>query len=213
MPSRYVPPSKNNKKHLINEEFGKAFGRIQPGFFAPVILNSRQDAWTDAMFGLMPYSADAGRFETSYNARLETANLLEPYKGAWDQRQLCIVPVQTFFAPSFETGSFTLHSIEREDGDWFFIAGLWEVRSGRAGDMFSFANITLDASEHCLMSRFGKGAEDKRMPVILTEENCFGFLNAKTDAELIGYCKAFDPDGWKTTSLEATWKKKKPAQQ
>jgi putative SOS response-associated peptidase YedK len=155
----------------------------------------------------MPQSAGPRDYERAYNARYEIAHLNEPYASPWINKQLCVVPMQAFYAPSHASGSLVLHRISRSDNSWFGVAGLWEVRSGRAGDMFSFAVLSVDATDHPFMGGFYKDDEEKRMPAVLSDQQMLSFLEAKTDSDIKKLIGSFDSEGWLSTPLEQAWRK------
>jgi len=207
MASRYEVPRSNPQRQLLNLEFSKEYGRIQPGGIAPVLINKLPSCWTEATFGLMPHSAGPRDFEHAYHAHAESADKLEPFHQAWKNRQLCVIPMQAFFVPSYTSGSHVLNRFENIEGDWFGVAGLWEVRSGRAGDMYSFTVLTTNVSDHVFMRDFYKDGEEKRIPAVLPSEKYQEFLGATSDEDVRRHLFSFRPERWQVTELQPSWRK------
>jgi putative SOS response-associated peptidase YedK len=111
------------------------------------------------------------RFSTM-NARAETIGELRSYANAWRRSQLCLVPLQDFFEPSYESGKAERWQIGLHDTSDFAVAGIyrsWDEDLGQQS--FSFCQITINADDHPLMKRFHKPGEEKRSLVILGEED------------------------------------------
>ena len=59
------------------------------------------------------------------NARSETIAKLDSYRLLWCHRQFCLVPMQNFIEPNYESGKSQWWQIERRDGEAMAIAGLY----------------------------------------------------------------------------------------
>lgn len=114
------------------------------------------------------------RFSTM-NARAETIGELTSYAKAWRSAQLCLIPMQDFFEPNYESGKperWQIGVINDQERTDFAVAGLyrtWEEADGQTS--FSFTQITINADQHPLMSRFHQPDDEKRSLVILPEED------------------------------------------
>lgn len=145
-----------------------------PGYAAPII---RADAGAAsglkvdlALFGLIPgWSKDRNIGRRTYNARTETVADKPSYRTAWRQRQFCLVPVERFFEPCWETGKAVQWSIQRQDGESFTVAAIWDRWTERAtGEIVvSFSMLTINADEHPIMGRFHKPGDERRSLVVV----------------------------------------------
>lgn len=169
-----------------------------PGYAAPVLrrpsgalamqINSSTGAGIDclkACFGLIPYWAkDTKIARMTYNARSETAHDKPSFRQAWSRRQWCLVPMECFYAPSYESGRAVRWRIERRDGTPFMVAGLWDrwVAPGNGESVYSFSMLTLNADTHSLMRRFHRPAEEKRSVAVIDSAQCDAWLDAAPDA-------------------------------
>jgi len=59
----------------------------------------------DGAFGLLPsFAKELAYGRRTYNARSETVATLPSFRDAWRRSQRCIVPAESIFEPSYETG-------------------------------------------------------------------------------------------------------------
>lgn len=160
-----------------------------PGYLAPLARRTleRADYAREGLlgrFGLIPHwarDADIGR--RTYNARSETVDEKPSFRDAWRRGQRCIVPVQSFFEPSWETGKAVRWRIEHAEGEPLGVAGLWaEWRAPNGLVVPSFTMLTLNADTHALMKRFHRPGEEKRMLALLAPTDYDAWL-AGTPAE------------------------------
>ena len=149
-----------------------------PGYMAPFIRPPRHDAVPSdracalGMFGMVPHWADPKLARQTYNARSETIDSKRSYRHAFKHRQFCVIPVVSFYEPSYESGKPVRWEIGAADGSPLGIAGIWEIKQeGPNGlPLLSFSMLTVNADEHPLMKRFHKPNDEKRMVAILAPE-------------------------------------------
>lgn len=160
-----------------------------PGYLAPIIRladdGSGQTESVAACFGMVPHWAELKLSRHTYNARSETAASKPSFRHAMAKRQLCIVPAESIFEPGYESGKAVRWRIARGDGAPMGLAGLWEWRpNGGPGDrpLVSFTMLTINADAHPLMRRFHRPEDEKRMVVVLREEQYLPWLAAAADA-------------------------------
>lgn len=119
------------------------------------------------------------RFSTM-NARAETLGSLRSYAPSWHGGKLCLVPMQNFFEPNYESGEaerWRIGLIEEPD---FAVAGLYKEWPQEDGSVsYSFTQITINADEHPLMNRFHKPGEEKRSLVIVPPEDFDDWLSCR----------------------------------
>lgn len=148
-----------------------------PGYLAPIIRRANDGSGdvesVAACFGLVPHWAEMKLSRHTYNARSETAASKPSFRHAWAKQQRCIVPAESIFEPNYETGRAVRWRIARDDGAPLALAGLWEWRpNGGPGDrpLVSFTMLTINADDHPLMRRFHRPEDEKRMVVVLGED-------------------------------------------
>ena len=104
-----------------------------PGSMSPMIRLPRADAvhgdraCAVAMFGMVPHWAEPKLARQTYNARTETVATKPSFRSAWKRRQFCVIPVSSFYEPSYESGKAERWEIADGDGAPLGLAGLWEV--------------------------------------------------------------------------------------
>ena len=87
-----------------------------PGYAAPMIRagdagNLQADL---GLFGLLPaWAKDRAFGKRTYNARTETVAEKPSYRTAWAKKQFCLIPMERFFEPCWETGKAVRWSIHR----------------------------------------------------------------------------------------------------
>lgn len=124
----------------------------------------------DGAFGLLPHFAKEIAYgRRTYNARTETVATLPSFRDAWRRSQRCIVPAESIFEPSYETGKAVRWRIYQPGDVPMGIAGIYtkwrHPEDGR--ELFSFAMLTVNADGHPVMQRFHRPEDEKRMVVIL----------------------------------------------
>jgi putative SOS response-associated peptidase YedK len=132
------------------------------------------------LFGLIPHWAGEMTFgRRTYNARSETVAEKPSFRDAWRNGQHCIVPVEHIYEPDWRGGTAVPTRIQRKDGKPMGIAGLWASNTKATGEeVFSFTMLTVNADEHELFKNFHKPGDEKRMVVILREDQYDEWLDA-----------------------------------
>lgn len=155
---------------------------VWPGDFAPVIRALGADGRSAALarFGLVPYWArDLTIGKKTYNARSETVAEKPAYRNAWRNGQFCLVPMEAFYEPNWESGKAERWRIERTDRSAFAVAAIWSRwNNPLGGEELSFSMLTLNADSHPLMRRFHRPGDEKRMLAIVPVEDYDVWLNA-----------------------------------
>ena len=160
-----------------------------PGYAAPIIravdveaakIALRVDA---ALFGLIPgWAKDRSFGKRTYNARSETVAEKPSYRTAWRQRRFCLVPMEQFYEPCWETGRAVRWRIHRKDGTPFAVAGIWESWTDRpTGEIVeSFSMLTINADGHAVMGRFHRPGDERRSLVVVPASKWDAWLSAST---------------------------------
>lgn len=140
-----------------------------------------------ACFGLIPFwSQDTKIARMTYNARSETAREKPSFRQAWSRRQWCLVPMESFYEPNYESGRAVRWRIERRDGAPFMVAGLWDrwVAPHNGETVWSFSMLTINADQHPLMRRFHRPGEEKRSVAVIDEAQGVAWLAAMPEDAL-----------------------------
>ncbi|WP_255423070.1 SOS response-associated peptidase [Undibacterium sp. FT79W] len=136
-----------------------------------------------ASYGMIPKDKmpiGAKRYSTM-NARAETIGQLRTYAKPWREGMLCLVPMQHFFEPCYESGKAERWKIGLKDEADFAVAGIyqeWDEIEG-AKISYSFTQITINANDHPLMKRFHKPEDEKRSLVIIHRRHYDDWLSCK----------------------------------
>lgn len=156
---------------------------VWPGYAAPII---RAEAGGErecvlARFGMIPpWARDAAIARKTYNARSETVAERPSFKHAWRRGQFCLVPMEAFYEPCWESGKAVRWRIRLANYEPFAVAALWERwRNPVSGEAeLSFTMLTLNADAHPLMRRFHRPAAEKRMVAVVPPEAYDDWLHA-----------------------------------
>jgi len=147
------------------------FIRLRPGTLDELICD-------DGVFGMLPHFATEVAYgRRTYNARTETVAKLASFRHAWAANQRCVIPAETLYEPSYETGKAVRWRISLPDNRPMGIAGLYREWTAPDGHpMMSFTMLTVNADEHPVMKRFHKPGDEKRMVVILEPDEYLPWL-------------------------------------
>ena len=170
---------------------------VFPGYSAPFIRRpperqSGDDAVPDrealvGLFGLLPHWAkDEKLTKSTYNARSETVAIKPAFRDAWARAQHCVIPAEAIWEPDWRTGKNVWTRIARADGKPMGIAGLWSRwgPSGAVQNVHSFTMLTINADTHPVMRQYHRPGDEKRMIVILREEDFDAWLDAPADRSM-----------------------------
>lgn len=163
---------------------------VFPGYAAPFIRRPREwDSGDEAvpdrealvgLFGLLPHWAkDQKLTKSTYNARSETVAIRPAFRDAWKRAQHCIIPAEAFYEPDWRSGKHVPTRIARSDGRPLGIAGLWSWWRPPGGEEgHSFTLLTINSDTHPEMCKYHRPGDEKRMIVILREEDYDAWLDA-----------------------------------
>ncbi|GBG14401.1 uncharacterized protein NMK_2000 [Novimethylophilus kurashikiensis] len=166
---------------------------LWPGYVGPFIRrHEHADVGDEAVpprelmqgsFGLIPHwSKDATIARRTYNARSETVAEKPSFRDAWRLGRHCIIPATGFFEPDWRSGKAVPTRITRKDGAPIGIAGLWAMwKQPDGATLHSFTMLTVNADDHPFMRNFHKPGDEKRMIVILPENQYDAWLTAPAD--------------------------------
>jgi len=167
-----------------------------PGYLAPFVITRQGGALAPSgrslglgLYGLIPHWAKGvqqGRH--TYNARTETADQLSSFKYAWRAGQRCIVPIESFYDPCWESGKAVRWQVRRRDYSPMGVAGLWNAwRAPDGKEVLSFTMLTVNADGHGVMGRMHRPEDEKRMVAILASDEYDQWLHAKP-GQMKGCC-------------------------
>lgn len=184
----YTPPRPSLLNRMTGVEVQSEYpAEAFPGYAAPIIRATENNSALHvdlAAFGLIPsWSKDRLIGRRTYNARSETVAEKPSYRTAWRKRQFCLVPMERFFEPCWETGKSVRWSIHRQGNELFTVAGIWDSWTDRAsGEIVeSFSMLTINADGHPVMGRFHRPGDEKRSLVVVPQQAWGDWLGASTD--------------------------------
>lgn len=179
----YLPPN----PIAFGEPVKKDAFPTDRGPFVKIHQDTGELSWAQGRFGLVPHWTKpddlrkAGR--GTYNARTETVHEKPSFRTAWKFRNWCIIPAAAIYEPSYETGRPVPWRIARADGQPLAIAGIrWGWKHPETGEIIeSYSMLTINAEDHPLMRRFHPPEDEKRMVVMLEDDQHEAWLHASHD--------------------------------
>ena len=130
------------------------------------------------MFGMIPkWAKDTSFAKHTYNARSETVMDKPSFKRAWYNNQFALIPLQTIFEPKYIEGKAHRYGIEREDGERFTVAALYEIVEIGEQIIRSMTMLTTNADNHPFMLQFHKPEDEKRSIMVIEPEHRQDWLN------------------------------------
>lgn len=204
MCSHYDPvlrPEKLKKYFGVSEPLSAGLVEsIWPGYMGPFVRKHEfADVSDEAVpnrelligsFGLVPSWADPKSVANTYNARSETVDSKNTFKAAWRKAQHCIIPAESIWEPDWRTKKYVPTRLVRADGKPMGIAGIWESKPTTTGKFFSFTMLTINADDHLFMKEYHQPNKEKRMVVILQEDDYVPWLTASLE-ESPGFIRQF----------------------
>lgn len=163
-------------------------------YAAPIILSTNnQPEAVLASYGMVPKAhLPKGVRLSTMNARAETVGELKSYRYAWQNLQLCLVPMLGFFEPCYESGKAERWQIKMADDKPFAVAGLWRTWQDDTGAIsHAFTQITMNADHHPLMKRMHKPADEKRSLVVVRPEEYDAWLSCRHPDEARSFIRDF----------------------
>lgn len=163
---------------------------VFPGYAAPVIGRSKagHPSVRVGQFGLVPpWAKDTTIARHTYNARIESVAEKPSFRRAWRNGHRCIVPMESFYEPNWQTGKAIRHAIRRVDGAPLAVAGLWSISPLLASPNpagLSFTMLTMNADDHALMKTFHRPEDEKRMLIFLARPQWEAWLHAPVNEAL-----------------------------
>jgi putative SOS response-associated peptidase YedK len=147
---------------------------------------------------------------STMNARAETIGEKRSYSKPWREGQLCLVPMESFYEPCYESGAAVRWNIGMADDAPFAVAGLWRSWNEPDGTTaHSFTQITINADEHPLMRRFHKPGDEKRSLVIVPESEYEDWLECRDPERARSYLQLYPAELMAARPAPAPPRKKK----
>ena len=169
---------------------------VFPGYSAPFVRRPRELPSGDeavppreavvGSFGLLPHWAkDTKLAKSTYNARSETVASKPAFRDSWSAAKHCIIPAWAFYEPDWRSGKHVPTRITRVDGQPLGIAGLWSWWKPPVGhEVLSFTMLTINADTHPVMCNYHRPDDEKRMIVLLREEDFDAWLDAPPERSM-----------------------------
>lgn len=226
--TNYVPTRGDRLQEFFNTSTPNVSIREEayPGYLAPIIKTVSPHAnatgpteTVAACFGLIPsWSRDGKNYRFCYNARTETVADKPSFRSAWRRGQRCIIPVDAFFEPNYESGRAVRWRVSSVDDRPLALAGIWEAwrlpdgvdrdqlgKQGQRGQpgppevhfdesdwLISFSMLTINADHHPVMNQFHAPNDEKRSVVMLEPDEAMQWLDAP-ETELGDLFSAYPP--------------------
>lgn len=207
----YKPPLKNAVAALTGADISYTpdwSEEVWQDYAAPVVRAGQkgEPELIVGTYGMVPKrKMQDGLRLTTMNARAETVGEKRSYSKQWRDMQTCLLPMEWFYEPNWESGSAERWAIGMADDEPFCVAGLWKAWPEEQGSFsFSFTQLTINADEHPLMQRFHKPGDEKRSLVIVPQSEYEAWLNIK-DPEMARLMLSLYP-----TELMKTWPAPRP---
>jgi putative SOS response-associated peptidase YedK len=168
---------------------------IYKDYQAPIVRRLEGKLSTDpASFGIVPrkHIPEGVKVFDTMNARVESVGQKRSFRSAWTNMQLCLIPVERFYEPDYETGKAVRWRIGLASGEPLAIAGLW--RSWQEADgskALSFTMLTVNADEHPLMKRFHRPGSEKRSLVIVPHSEYEAWLESRNTDEAFSFLRLY----------------------
>lgn len=188
-----ITPAKLQTHFGVSDIPSRLMESLWPGYMGPMIRKHEfADVGDEAVpfqellvgsFGLIPHwSKDATIAKRTYNARAETVHEKPSFRDAWKAARHCIIPAEAIFEPNWRSGKAVPTRITRADGKPMGIAGLWGSWKSPKGEIvYGFTMLTINADAHPFMRHYHKPQDEKRMVVILPEQDYEAWLEAPTE--------------------------------
>lgn len=169
---------------------------VFPGLAAPFIRRPKE--WDSGdeevperevvvgLFGLLPHWAKDTRLtKSTYNARSETVATKPSFRDAWRTVKHCIIPAEAFYEPDGRSGKHIPTRISRADERPLGIAGIWSWWRPPGGEeVHSFSMLTINADDHPVMCNYHRPDDEKRMIVLLREDDFDAWLDAPAERSM-----------------------------
>lgn len=165
-------------------------------YLAPLIRHDehgRREARVGS-YGMVPkqHIPQGVKHFATLNARAETVGQLRSYSGAWKRGQLCLLPMEAFYEPNWETGKHVRYRIGMADKSPFAVAGLfrqWQEDNGEVS--WSFTQLTVNADAHPLMKRMHRPGDEKRSLVIVPADDYDDWLACRDPETARSFLRLF----------------------
>ena len=125
---------------------------VYPGYLAPLVRRRHGAIAGErgallGRFGLIPHWAKEDKIgRHTYNARGETVAQKPSFRDAWHKGQHCIMPMDAFYEPNWESGKAGRWRVQLASAQAFGVAGLWAWwRAPNGAEVHSFTLLTINA--------------------------------------------------------------------
>lgn len=168
---------------------------IYKDYTAPIVRRVGDAIATGpATFGIVPrrHIPDGVKVFDTMNARVESVGEKRSFRSAWTKLQLCLIPVERFYEPDYESGKAVRWRIGLASGEPLAIAGLWRSwKEPDGGEALSFTMLTVNADEHTLMKRFHRPDAEKRSVVIVPASDHDAWLASRNTDEAFSFLRLY----------------------
>ncbi|BAK76486.1 protein of unknown function [Pseudogulbenkiania sp. NH8B] len=188
----FIPPTRQQLLDLFDVEPPQLDWPLEvwQDYIAPIIIDNGSGPHALlANYGFVPKRhMPLGIRLSTMNARAETIGQLRTYNQSWHAGRRCLVPMQFFFEPCYESGKAERWRIGLASGQPFAVAGIWRAWPEEDGSIsHAFSQVTINADDHPLMRRMHKPGDEKRNLVIIEPEHYQDWLACR-DPEIARSC-------------------------
>lgn len=181
----YLPPSREQFEYFgVQPPDEDWYSEVWQDYSAPIIVPDQKGGREAklATYGMVPKSRIPAKVKkyTTMNARSESVGTTRSYSAAWKAGQYCLIPMQYFFEPNWETGKHVRWRIGMKNEEPFAVAGLWRAWTEEDGQLsHSFTQLTVNADDHEVMKHFHRPGAEKRSLVIIPVSEYDDWLNCR----------------------------------
>lgn len=187
MCTNYRPSSRETIRDTFGVDVAFEYpGESWGGYTAPIVRQHEDRLVVEpARFGLIPpWCPDEENVKKltrgTLNARRETIAEKPSFKDAWRKGQFCLIPMNRFYEPCYESGRAERWSVSLSSETDFCVAAIWSQWGLRqtGSNTTSFAMVTLNADGHTALKRLHKPHDEKRSIYVVERRHYSQWLNA-----------------------------------
>lgn len=196
----YLPPKREQFEYFGVQPPDEDWrSEVWQDYSAPIILPNEAGGRQSklATYGMVPKNRIPAKVKefTTMNARSESVGTTRSYSAAWKAGQYCLIPMQYFFEPNWETGKHIRYRIGMKDELPFAVAGLWRAWPEEDGQLsHSFTQLTVNAEGHEIMKHFHRPGDEKRSLVIIPSTEYDAWLRCDTPELARSFMSLYPPE-------------------
>lgn len=173
-----------------------------PGLFVRRQPGTRDREAIVGRWGLIaPGASDYDRKLDTYNARDDRVATARNFRVAWHASQFCIIPADAIFEPDWRQKYQIATRFTRADGEPLGLAGMWSRGSDESGELVeTYTMLTVNADDHPLFKHYHQHGKEKRMVVLLPDEEHDAWLDANL-GQAMSMLRGAPAEAWVATPM------------